>query len=100
MNTLSLGPNTICVEAHEEAYIEQLTKLGIEVVAVPYDKVVPIRRCAALHHTGRLPRRNPGGLFPQAGFWLLIHFRPKGICSPDTLRGLTRFQQSLLAHSL
>jgi len=40
MNTLSLGPNTICVEAHEERYIEQLTKLGIEVVAVPYDKVV------------------------------------------------------------
>ena len=41
MNTLSLGPNTICVEAHEERYIEQLTKLGVEVVPVPYDKVVP-----------------------------------------------------------
>jgi glycine amidinotransferase len=40
-NTLSLGPNTICVEAHEERYIEQLTNLGIEVVPVPYDKVVP-----------------------------------------------------------
>jgi glycine amidinotransferase len=40
MNTLSLGPNTICVEAHEERYIEQLTKLGIEVIPVPYDKVV------------------------------------------------------------
>ncbi len=40
-NTLSLGPNTICVEAHEDRYIEQLTKMGIEVVAVPYDKVVP-----------------------------------------------------------
>ena len=40
MNTLSLGPNTICVEAHEERYMEQLTKLGIEVIPVPYDKVV------------------------------------------------------------
>jgi glycine amidinotransferase len=41
MNTLSLGPNTICVEAHEERYIEQLTKLGVEVIPIPYDKVVP-----------------------------------------------------------
>ncbi len=40
MNTLSLGPNTICVEAHEERYMEQLTKLGLEVIPVPYDKVV------------------------------------------------------------
>jgi glycine amidinotransferase len=29
------------VEAHEERYIEQLTKLGLEVIPVPYDKVVP-----------------------------------------------------------
>ncbi len=41
MNTLSLGPNTICVEAHEEAYMEQLAKLGMEVIPIPYDKVVP-----------------------------------------------------------
>ncbi len=41
MNTFSLGPNTICVEAHEERYIEQLTKLGMEVIPVPYEKVVP-----------------------------------------------------------
>ena len=41
MNTLSLGPNTICVEAHELRYIDQLTKLGFEVVAIPYDKVFP-----------------------------------------------------------
>jgi glycine amidinotransferase len=41
MNSLSLGPNTMCVEAHELKYIDQLTKLGIEVVPVPYDKVVP-----------------------------------------------------------
>jgi glycine amidinotransferase len=40
MNTLSLGPNTICVEAHEEKYMEQLAKLGMEVIPVPYDKVV------------------------------------------------------------
>jgi glycine amidinotransferase len=41
MNTLSLGPNTICVEAHEEKYMEQLAKMGMEVIPVPYDKVVP-----------------------------------------------------------
>jgi glycine amidinotransferase len=41
MNTLSLGPNTIAVEAHELKYIDQLTKLGFEVVEVPYEKVVP-----------------------------------------------------------
>lgn len=41
MNTLSLGPNTVCVEAHETAYMEQLDKMGIEVIPVPYEKVVP-----------------------------------------------------------
>ena len=41
MNTFSLGPNTICVEAHEERYMEQLTSLGFEVVSVPYENVVP-----------------------------------------------------------
>lgn len=41
MNTVSLGPNTICVEAHELKYIDQLTKLGFEVVPVPYDMVMP-----------------------------------------------------------
>jgi glycine amidinotransferase len=41
MNTFSLGPNTVCVEAHELKYIDQLTKLGFEVVPIPYDKVFP-----------------------------------------------------------
>jgi glycine amidinotransferase len=41
MNTFSLGPNTVCVEAHELNYIDQLTKLGFEVVPVPYDAVYP-----------------------------------------------------------
>jgi glycine amidinotransferase len=41
MNTLSLGPNTVCVEAPETGYMEQLDKMGIEVIPVPYDKVVP-----------------------------------------------------------
>ena len=49
MNTLSLGPNTICVEAHELRYIDQLTKLGFEVVEVPYDQVLPFG--GALHCT-------------------------------------------------
>lgn len=41
MNTLALGPNTICVEAHETAHMEALDKLGIEVVPIPYEQVVP-----------------------------------------------------------
>ncbi|MBQ4132125.1 MAG: serine/threonine protein kinase [Desulfovibrionaceae bacterium] len=41
MNTFALGPNTICVEAHENDYMEQLNKMGIEVVPVPFDQVVP-----------------------------------------------------------
>ncbi len=38
MNTLSLDEKTIFVEAHELAYIDQLTKLGFEVIPIPYDK--------------------------------------------------------------
>ena len=41
MNTFALGPNTICVESHETAYMEQLDKMGIEVVPVPFEQVVP-----------------------------------------------------------
>jgi glycine amidinotransferase len=49
MNTFSLGPNTICVESHEEPFMEQLTKLGVEVVPIPYEKVIPFG--GALHCT-------------------------------------------------
>lgn len=49
MNTLSLDPNTVCVEAHETKYIKQLEKLGFDVISVPYDKVVPFG--GALHCT-------------------------------------------------
>ena len=49
MNTFALGPNTICVEAHETAYLEQLDKMGIEVVPVPYNDVCPFG--GALHCT-------------------------------------------------
>jgi glycine amidinotransferase len=49
MNTFSLGPNTICVEAHETGYIEQLDKLGVEVVPIPYEHVIPFG--GALHCT-------------------------------------------------
>jgi len=49
MNTFSLGPNTVCVESHETAYCEQLDKLGVEVVAIPYEKVTPFG--GALHCT-------------------------------------------------
>ena len=38
MNTLSLDEKSIFVEAHESEYIDQLTKLGFEVIPIPYDK--------------------------------------------------------------
>jgi glycine amidinotransferase len=38
MNTLSLDEKTVFVEAHEERYIEQLDKLGFEVIPIPYDR--------------------------------------------------------------
>ncbi|MCJ7529756.1 MAG: serine/threonine protein kinase [Anaerolineales bacterium] len=41
MNTFSLGPKTICVEAHEHRFIDQLTKLDMEVVPINYNKVLP-----------------------------------------------------------
>ena len=49
MNTFSIDPKTVCVEAHETAYIEQLNKLGMEVVAIPYEHVIPFG--GALHCT-------------------------------------------------
>ena len=49
MNTFSIDPKTVCVEGHETAYIEQLNKLGMEVVAIPYEHVIPFG--GALHCT-------------------------------------------------
>jgi len=49
MNTFSPGPNNVCVEAHETEYCEQLDKLGIEVVPIPYEAVIPFG--GALHCT-------------------------------------------------
>jgi glycine amidinotransferase len=69
MNTLSLGPNTICVEAHEEPFIEQLIKLDMEVLPIPYDKVFAFGgelHCTTLdvHREGKLedyfPKQIPG----------------------------------------
>jgi glycine amidinotransferase len=36
MNTLVLDPKTICVEEQETAQMEQLSKLGFEVIPVPF----------------------------------------------------------------
>jgi glycine amidinotransferase len=49
MNTFSIDPKTVCVEAHETAYSEQLDKLGFEVVPIPYEHVIPFG--GALHCT-------------------------------------------------
>lgn len=39
MNTFSLDQNTICVEAGESRFIEQLDKLGVEVIPIEFDQV-------------------------------------------------------------
>jgi glycine amidinotransferase len=49
MNTLSLGPNTVCVESSEQRYMEQLDGLGFEVIPVPYRHVIPFE--GSLHCT-------------------------------------------------
>jgi glycine amidinotransferase len=41
LNVLSLDPRTICVEATETAQMEQLYKLGFEVIPVPFWDVAP-----------------------------------------------------------
>jgi glycine amidinotransferase len=41
MNTLMIDSNTICVEASETAQMEQLDKLGFEVIPVPFWDVGP-----------------------------------------------------------
>jgi glycine amidinotransferase len=42
MNAISLDEKTIFVEAHELKYIDQLSKLGFEVIPVPYEEVLPL----------------------------------------------------------
>lgn len=41
MNVLSVDPDTVCVEASEHAQAEQLSKLGFEVIPVPFWDVAP-----------------------------------------------------------
>jgi glycine amidinotransferase len=41
MNTFSIDPKTVCVEAHETQYMDQLDKLGFEVIPVPFADVFP-----------------------------------------------------------
>jgi glycine amidinotransferase len=41
INLLILNPKTVCVEASETAQMEQLDKLGFEVIPVPYYDVAP-----------------------------------------------------------
>jgi glycine amidinotransferase len=41
MNTLSIDLKTVCVQAGETAYCEQLDKLGFTVIPIPYEKVNP-----------------------------------------------------------
>ena len=41
MNTFSIDPQTVCVEAQETAYAEQLSQLGLEVIPIPFEHVIP-----------------------------------------------------------
>ncbi|MCC2273871.1 hypothetical protein LKL35_00185 [Streptomyces sp. ET3-23] len=67
LNVLVLDPGTVCVEASETAQMEQLDRLGFEVVPVPFWDVAPFGgglHCATLdvHREGVLedcfPRRS------------------------------------------
>ena len=49
MNTFNFDPKTIFVEARETNYCDQLDSLGIEVVPIEYDRVIPLG--GALHCT-------------------------------------------------
>ena len=69
MNTFSLGPDKVCVEAHETAYIKQLEGLGFDVIPIPYDRVNPfggLLHCTTLdvYREGKLkdyfPKQIPG----------------------------------------
>lgn len=59
MNTLSLGPKTICVMDKEEPYMKQLDKLGLEVVPLAYEKVYPF---GGMIHCSTLDVFREGGL--------------------------------------
>jgi len=39
MKSFSIDPKTVCVEANETKYMEQLDKLGFEVIPVPFADV-------------------------------------------------------------
>ena len=71
MNTLSLDEKSIFVEAHESEYIDQLTKLGFEVIRSPMTRP-DLRRFTALHYSGCLPGRNLRRLLPQTSSGLLV----------------------------
>ena len=58
MNVISIDPKTICADANEPGYAEQLNKLGIEVVPVQYEKVW---RFGGLLHCNTLDIYREGG---------------------------------------
>jgi len=69
INTLCIDPKTVCVQAGEKAYCEQLDKLGFEVIPIPYEKVNPFGgglHCTTLdvYREGKLedyfPKQIPG----------------------------------------
>ena len=41
LNTLNLDPKTQFIEARETKLSDQLDKFGVEVLPVPYDRVIP-----------------------------------------------------------
>ena len=57
-NTLSLAPNTVCISDKETGYMDQLDKLGLEVVPVAYEKVY---RFGGMIHCSTLDIYREGG---------------------------------------
>ncbi|GAJ17866.1 unnamed protein product, partial [marine sediment metagenome] len=69
MNTFSIDSKTVCVQASETAYAEQLDKLGFNVIPIPYNAVNPFGgglHCTTLdiYREGKLedyfPKQLPG----------------------------------------
>jgi glycine amidinotransferase len=41
VNTFSIDPKNVCVEANETKYMDKLDKLGFDVIPVPFADVYP-----------------------------------------------------------
>jgi glycine amidinotransferase len=65
MNVLILDPKAVCVEASEIAQIEQLDKLGFEIVPVPFRDAYPFGGGLQCETTDVFRERSCEDYFPK-----------------------------------